>query len=142
MGVYEEQIVPVKISHLAEYVSQRKRISLDEALVYIYSNPMYASLYDEGAKWWYLSSEALYVEFETARKDIERETTREQFEFYTYCLEKYAQARGLSGLQALALLKRYDVDDYLIDHYDLLHTQGTGYVLDEIDRLIQRRKRK
>lgn len=142
MGVYEEQIVPVKISHLAEYVSQRKRISLDEALVYIYSNPMYASLYDEGAKWWYLSSEALYVEFETARKDIERETTREQFEFYTYCLEKYAQARGLSGLQALALLKRYDVDDYLIDHYDLLHTQGTGYVLDEIDRFIQRRKRR
>ena len=142
MGVYEEQIVPVKISHLAEYVSQRKRISLDEALVYIYSNPMYASLYDEGAKWWYLSSEALYVEFETARKDIERKTTREQFEFYTYCLEKYAQARGLSGLQALALLKRYDVDDYLIDHYDLLHTQGTGYVLDEIDRFIQRRKRR
>ena len=34
MGVYEENIVPVKISHLAEYVAVRKRISLDEALVY------------------------------------------------------------------------------------------------------------
>ena len=34
MGVYEEQIVPIKISRLAEYVSRRKRISLDEALVY------------------------------------------------------------------------------------------------------------
>ena len=53
MGVYEEQIVPIKITRLAEYVSQRKRISLEDALVYIYSNPMYDRLYDEGAKWWY-----------------------------------------------------------------------------------------
>ena len=32
MGVYEDNIIPIKISHLAEYVSRRKRISLDEAL--------------------------------------------------------------------------------------------------------------
>ena len=44
MSVYENNIVPIKISHLAEYVSQRKRISLDEALVYIYSNPKCWSL--------------------------------------------------------------------------------------------------
>ena len=51
MGVYEENIVPVKISRLAEYVSRRKKISLDDALVYIYANPMYRELYDEGARW-------------------------------------------------------------------------------------------
>ena len=45
MGVYEENIVPVKIASLAEYVSERKRVSLDEALVYIYSNDMYKNLY-------------------------------------------------------------------------------------------------
>ncbi|WP_294742717.1 DUF3791 domain-containing protein [uncultured Prevotella sp.] len=142
MGVYEEQIVPIKISRLAEYVSQRKRIALEEALVYIYSNPMYDRLYDEGAKWWYLSTEALYDEFESARNAESKKVTHEEFEFYTYCLEKYALAKGLTGLQALALLKRYDADDYLIDHYDLLHTQGTGYVIDELDRFIQRRKKR
>ena len=31
MGVYEENIVPIKIAGLAEYVAERKRISLDEA---------------------------------------------------------------------------------------------------------------
>ena len=51
MGVYEENIVPVKISRLAEYVFRRKKISLDDALVYMYANPMYRELYDEGAKW-------------------------------------------------------------------------------------------
>ena len=52
MGVYEDNIIPIKISQLAEYVSRVKRISLDDALVYIYVNPMYERLYDENAKWW------------------------------------------------------------------------------------------
>ena len=142
MGVYEEQIVPIKISRLAEYVSRRKHISLEEALTYIYINPMYDKLYDEGAKWWYLSTEALYEEFETARKDDYRLGGADVMEFYAYCLEKYAVAKGLKRLQASAVLKRYGADDFLLDHYDLLHTQGTGYVIDEIDRYIQRRKRR
>ena len=136
MGVYEEQIVPIKISRLAEYVSQRKHISLEEALTYIYINPMYDNLYDEGAKWWYLSTEALYEEFESARKADIRVIEPEVSDFYIYTLEKYALAKGLTGLQALALMKRYGVDDFLLDHYDLLHTQGTGYMIDEIDLMI------
>ena len=142
MGVYEEQIVPIKISRLVEYVSQRKHFFLEEALVYVYTNPMYNKLYDEGAKWWYLSTEALYDVFEDARKIEQTPVTTEEFEFYTYCLEKYALAKGMTGLQALALFKRYKADDFLVEHYDLLHTQGTGYVLDEIDRFIQRRKKR
>ena len=142
MGVYEEQIVPIKISRLAEHVAGKKHISLEDALSYIYMNPLYASLYDEGPKWWYLSTEALYEEFETARKEASRKIKREVFEFYTYTLEKYALEKGMSGLQALALFRHYGADDFLIDHYDLLHTQGTGYVLDELGRFIQRRKRK
>ena len=142
MGVYEEQIVPIKTSRLAEYVSQRKHISLEEALVYIYINPMYDNLYDKGTKWWYLSTEALYDEFESAKKADVRVVEPEVSDFYIYTLEKYALAKGLSGLQALALLKRYRVDDFLLDHYDLLHTQGTEYMIDEIDRIIQRRKRR
>lgn len=142
MGVYEDQIIPIKISALAEYVSQRKNISLDESLVYIYSNPMYKELYNEGAKWWYLSSEALYEEFEKSRKEHVIKVSKEAFEFFTYTLEKYAINKGIGGLQALALFKENDVDDYLLKHYDLLHTQGTSYVIDEIDRFIQRRKRK
>ena len=142
MGVYEDNIVPVKIASLAEYIAERKRISLDEALIYIYSNPMYKELYNEGARWWYLSSEALYDEFETRRKAQIIEVSREAFEFYVYTLEKYAISKGISGLQALALFKEYDADEFLLKHYDLLHTQGTGYVLDEVQRFIDRRKKR
>lgn len=142
MGVYEDNIVPVKISNLAEYVAERRRISLDEALVYIYSNPMYMELYNEGAKWWYLSSEALFDEFEARRKEKTIEVSSEAFEFYVYTLEKYAISKRISGLQALALFKEFDADEFLLNHYDLLHTQGTGYVIDEVQRFIDRRKKR
>lgn len=142
MGVYEEQIVPIKVSQLAEYISERKHISLYEALVSLYSNPLYKELYNEGAKWWYLGSEALYDEFERRRKEQAFSISRESFEFFTYTLEMYARSKGLSGLQALALFKEFEVDKFLFNHYDLLHTQGTGYVMDEVQRHIDRRKRK
>lgn len=142
MGVYEENIVPVKIANLAEYIAQRRRISLDEALVYIYLNPMYRELYVEGAKWWYLSSEALYDEFEARRRVRALEVSTQAFEFYTYTLEKYALSRGISGLHALAIFKEYGADEFLLKHYDLLHTQGTGYVIDEVQRFIDRRKKR
>lgn len=141
MGVYEKEIVPVKIASLAEYVSGRKRISLDDALVYVYSNPMYDKLYDEGAKWWYLSTEALYEEFELWRNRQRRNVPDAVFEFYTYCLENYAIHNQISGMRAWVAFKESGADDYVIDNYDLLHTQGLEYVLDDIQRFIDKRKR-
>lgn len=140
MGVYEENIIPIKIAHLAEYVSKVKRISLDDALVYIYVNPMYERLYDEGAKWWYLSTEALYKEFEVRRNRLRRNVIKEVFEFYTYCLENFAMRKRISGMQAWVIFKETGADDYIIDNYDLLHTQGIEYILDDIKRFIDRRR--
>ena len=141
MSVYEENIIPIKLAHLAEHVSRVKRISLDDALVYIYVNPLYQRLYDEKAKWWYLSTEALYEEFELRRSRQQKEVRKEVFEFYTYCLENYAIRKHISGMQAWVLFKETGADEYVIDNYDLLHTQGIEYVLDDIQRFISRRKR-
>lgn len=141
MGVYENNIIPIKIAHLAEYVSRMKRISLDDALVYIYVNPMYERLYDVEAKWWYLSTEALYEEFELRRSRQQRNVSKEVFEFYTYCLENYAICKQISGMRAWVLFKESEADEYIINNYDLLHTQGLEYVLDDIQRFINRRKR-
>ena len=141
MGIYENNIIPIKISHLAAYVSKVKRISLDDALVYIYVNPMYERLYDEKAKWWYLSTEALYEEFELRRNRQNRKISKEVFEFYTYCLENYAIRNQMSGMRAWVIFKESSADEYVIDNYDLLHTQGLEYVLDDIQRFINRRKR-
>lgn len=141
MGLYEEKVIPIKISHLAEYVSRVKRISSDDALVYIYLNPMYERLYDENAKWWYLSTEALYKEFELCRNRQRRDVPKEVFEFYTYCLENYALLKRISGMSAWLCFKESRADEYIVNNYDLLHTQGLEYILDDIQRFISRRKR-
>ena len=141
MGVYENSIIPIKISHLAEYVSKVKRISLDDALVYIYVNPMYRRLYDEKAKWWYLSTGALYEEFESWRHRASRNISKEVFEFYAYCLENYASCHRISGMRAWVLFKESGADEFIVQNYDLLHTQGIEYVLDDIQRYINRRER-
>lgn len=141
MGIYEKNIIPIKISHLAAYVAKVKRISLDDALVYIYINPMYERLYDEDAKWWYLSTEALYEEFERNRDRQSGDVSKEEFEFYTYCLENYALHKNISGMRAWVTFKETGADEYIIDNYDLLHTQGLEYVLDDIQRFINRRTR-
>ena len=140
MGVYEENIIPIKISQLAEYVSRVRHVSLDDALVYIYVNPMYDKLYDEKSKWWYLSVEALYEEFELWRERSAGELYKEEFEFYVYCLEKYARFKNMSGIRAWSLFKESGADDYILRNYDLLHTQGTEYILDDIQKFIRRRK--
>ena len=142
MSVYEENIIPIKIAHLAEYVSRVKRISLDDALVYIYVNPMYERLYDEEAKWWYLSTEALYEEFERRRSRQSVEVPKPVFEFYTFCLENYAVRKRLSGIQAWVLFKETGADEYVTSNYDLLHTQGMDYILDDIQRFMGRRRKK
>ena len=141
MGVYEDQIIPIKITHLAEYVSKVKRISLDDALVYIYINPMYERLYDEKAKWWYLSTEALYKEFELRRNRQYRNISKEVFEFNTYCLENYAIRERLTGIRTWVLFKESGADEFIINNYDLLHTQGMEYILDDIQMYINRRKK-
>lgn len=142
MGVYEENIIPIKVAHLAEYVSRVKRISLDDALVYIYVNPMYERLYDENAKWWYLSTEALYDEFELRRDKQEIGVDKTVFEFYTYCMENYAARKHISGIRAWVLFKETGADAYVTENYDLLHTQGLEYILDDIQRFIIRRKKR
>ncbi len=141
MGLYEDNIIPIKISQLAAYVARVKRISLDDALVYIYVNPMYKKLYDEEAKWWYLSVEALYEEFEQKRSRQNRDVSKEAFDFYTYCLENYAIRKHISGMRAWVIFKESGADKYILDNYDLLHTQGMEYVLDDIQRFMNRRKR-
>ena len=141
MGIYEQNIIPIKIAHLAEYVSRVKRISMDDALVYIYVNPMYVQLYDEKAKWWYLGTEALYEEFEARRGRQQTEVSKEKFEYYTFCLENYAIRKQISGMRAWVLFKESGAGEYIIRNYDLLHTQGMEYVLDDIQRYIDRRRR-
>lgn len=135
-------IIPMKISKLALLVSQRKHIPVSAALSYIYDSPFYAKLYNEEAKWWYFDTESLYKLLEQSRMEQGRPVSNNVVVFFTFCVERYAQKHHMTALQAYALFRQYKVDQYLLDGFDVLHTQGEETILNDIEVFISNRKNK
>lgn len=133
-------IIPLKISQLALLVSQRKRIPVNVALGYIYDTPFYAKLYDEGAKWWYLDTESLYKLLEQSLLPDNRIISNNVVVFLTFCMENYAKKHNMTSLEAYALFRRYHVDVYLVNGFDMLHTQGEDSIIQDIEIFIRNRK--
>lgn len=68
-------------------------------------------------------------------------TTRDIAYFLSFCIEQYKVAKGLSGSEAMAVLSEYGVLEYLAEHWEILHTQGRQWIIEDIDEFIRVRKR-
>ena len=62
--------------------------------------------------------------------------------FVAFCIEEYGAAKGMSGEQVLDLFSKYGLVDYLSEFYDVLHTQGRQWLIEEIVENIEIRKEK
>lgn len=133
----EASIIPLKLSKLAELVAIKKHIPISAALAYIYDSPFYEQLYDEEAKWWYLDTESLYRELERTKAQSKGNVSANVITFLTFCIERYAQKHHLTSLQSYALLRRHKAVDYLIEGFDVLHTQGENAILQDIEIYLQ-----
>lgn len=60
--------------------------------------------------------------------------------FLSFCIEQYKTEKGISGADAVQVLKLYGVLEYLAEHFDVLHTQSKQWLLADIDELIHIRK--
>lgn len=56
--------------------------------------------------------------------------------FVAFCIEGYKNKHGLSGEAASELFDQYGIKQYLSDNYDILHTQGMSWILEEIEEKI------
>ena len=56
--------------------------------------------------------------------------------FISFCIEKYKSWKNLSGADAVLYLDKYGVLDYLKEHYEILHTQGAEWIMEDIDEFI------
>lgn len=63
-------------------------------------------------------------------------------DFKVICFEAFKAKYQLSGVEAMDIFKKYNVLDYLAEYYDVLHTQGRDYILEDIDIYINVRKRR
>lgn len=56
--------------------------------------------------------------------------------FVAFCLESYKSKHGLTGKDTSELFDQYGIKQYLSDHYEVLHTQGMPWILEEIEEKI------
>lgn len=58
----------------------------------------------------------------------------EQIEFAVFCIENVAVKLGITGDEVYRLITEANpiLDDYIIPNYDILHTQGKDYIVNDI----------
>lgn len=63
-----------------------------------------------------------------------------ELRFLTYCIEEYRRQKGLSGKAVIELFDEYAVCEYIYEYFDLLHINGSSYIISDIDEYIESRK--
>ena len=55
-------------------------------------------------------------------------------DFVVFCVENVAEHLSLNGAEVYCLLSERSgiLDDYIIAHYDVLHTQGKEYIVNDL----------
>lgn len=56
--------------------------------------------------------------------------------FVAFCLENYKNKHGLMGEAASRLFDQHGIKQYLASNFDVLHTQGMPWILEEIEEKI------
>lgn len=61
--------------------------------------------------------------------------------FLAFCIEQYAKAKGMPAVDAVRLFEQYGISEHFCEFYDVLHTHGHNWLVEEIDEMIYSRKR-
>jgi len=60
--------------------------------------------------------------------------------FTIYMIHELANAKGVSPGEVYKVLKESGcIDNYMVPHYDVLHTMGTQYLMDDIRGYVESR---
>ena len=67
--------------------------------------------------------------------------TSEQSFFAVFCIEALADDLGTTGDKVYRMLTEESdiLDAYIVPGYDALHTQGKGYIVEELKRIMRKR---
>lgn len=60
-------------------------------------------------------------------------------EFISFCIENFKLKHSMKGKEVTNLFKEASVFEFLINGYEMLHTQGRDYIISEIDVFLKNR---
>ncbi len=135
----ETAIMPFKVQQLVEIIMERKQLDYEDAFDYLYHSDCYKKLFDEEAKLWYMSGLSIFEMIEEEK--MSKDNNSNVLLFFSFCLEKYKLFSHLSAEETLFIFQKYHVFDYLRNAFEMLHTQGELYIMEEIDEFIKMRKK-
>ena len=100
---------------------------------------------DQAISPYYYSVLSICVNLEKSGKRImlckqngENDMSREELTFTVFLIHQLAEAWGQSPSQVYErLVKAHILDEYVIRHYDVLHTLGRDYLIDDITSFLK-----
>lgn len=60
--------------------------------------------------------------------------------FISFCIEQYAKAKNMKPVDVVDLFEQYGILKHLSEFYDVLHTRGKEWLVEEIDEMIKSRR--
>ena len=60
--------------------------------------------------------------------------------FVSFCIEQYAKAKNMATEDVVNLFEQYGIAEHFCEFYDVLHTQGGQWLVEEIDKMINERR--
>ena len=136
----ETAIMPFKLQQLVEVIMEKKQLGFEDAFHYLYTSNCYQLLLQGETKLWYMSGLWIYKMLEE-EKEAGKTDNPKLLLFYAFCLEKYKDFSNLSAEETLLIFRKYRIFDYLREGFDILHTQGETYIVNEINLFIEARKK-
>lgn len=58
--------------------------------------------------------------------------------FVAFAIEQYKRYKGISGAEAMELLSEAGVLEHLEEFYDVMHQHGAGWLMQEIDEMVNK----
>ena len=77
----------------------------------------------------------------TERRCAMKGEVEERAMFVSFCIEQYAKAKNMSTEDVVNLFEQYGITEHFCEFYDVLHTQGHNWLIEEIDAMINNRKK-
>lgn len=72
--------------------------------------------------------------------DVREKDDEKIVTFVAFCIECYKTIHGISGHEVADLFRKYGVEKYLYEEYDILHSFGERQIAAYIDEFISVRK--
>ena len=71
--------------------------------------------------------------------NLELSENEKIMEFVSFCIENFKVKFNMKGKDVANLFYKSGVIDFLIESYELLHTQGAEYIISEIQLFLENR---